>query len=354
MVGDPAPPIRVSAFLKGEPIAAFQKGQVYMIDFWATWCGPCKESIPHLTELQQKYGDKVRIVGVSVWEPREKDVPSFVKEWGDKMGYTVASDRVEGITTTDEEKRSRESVEKGLMSKSYLVDSGWAEIGIPCVFIINGEGRIAWIGSGAGDTTQMDRVLEEVVAGRHDLKAAVSAYHKKMEVELYARGERAKAKDARQAGEFTAAEKHWDNIIALGPDYEDAYISKYVMLLHQKKAPDEAAAFLSRSAANLDWVTIMNMTATLAYEGRDLKPEHLRAGIEACQLALTKKGQDHPWPLMTMAAMHYRLGENDKAVSLVDRALLVAKDNDKKRFLETREKFARGGGSLKEPPEDKR
>jgi len=120
----PAPPIRVSAFLKGEPVTAFQKGQVYAIDFWATWCGPCRESIPHLTGLQKKYGDKVRIVGVSVWELWEKDVELFVKEWGDRMGYTVAADRVEGITATDDEKRSRESVDKGLMSKSYLVDSG--------------------------------------------------------------------------------------------------------------------------------------------------------------------------------------------------------------------------------------
>ncbi|MBP1767952.1 MAG: Redoxin domain protein [Candidatus Aminicenantes bacterium] len=353
MVGDPAPPIRVSAFLKGEPVTAFQKGQVYVIDFWATWCGPCRESIPHLTELQKKYGDKVRIVGVSVWEPREKDVEPFVKEWGDRMGYTVASDRVEGITAADDEQRSREAVDKGLMSKSYMVDSGWAEIGIPCVFIINREGRIAWIGSGDGDTTQMDRTLDEVVSGQHDLRAAAVTYQKKMEIDVYARGERVKALEAQKAGDFAAAEKHWDNIIILGPDYEHFTSSKYFMLLHQKKAPDEAAAFLSRRAAKLDWVTIMNMTATLAYEGRDLEAEHLRAGIEACQLALSKKGQDHPWPLMTMAAMHYRLGENDKAVALVDRALLIAKDNDRKSFLETRERYAKGGGSLKDPPEDK-
>jgi thiol-disulfide isomerase/thioredoxin len=353
MVGDPAPPIRVSAFHKGKPITAFQKGQAYLIDFWATWCGPCKEGIPHLTELQKKYGDKVRIIGVSIWEPREKDVEPFVKEWGDKMAYTVASDRVEGISATDEEERSRESVDKGLMSKSYMVDSGWSESGIPCVFIVNGEGRIAWLGSPGDDTTQMDRILEEVVSGRHDLKAAAVVYQKKMEVEVYARGERAKAQGARKAEDFAAAEKHWDNIIALGPDYTDAYISKYHLLLIHKKAPDEAAVFLSRSAAKLDWITIMNMTAILADLGRDLKAEHLRAGIEACQVALAKKGQDHPWPLMTMAAMHYRLGENDKAVALVDRALLIAKESDRKRFMEAKERYAKGGGSLKEPPEDK-
>ncbi len=92
MVGDPAPPLRVSVFHKGEPITSFGKGQVYVIDFWATWCGPCKESIPHLTELQKKYGNKVRIVGVSVWEPREKDVEPFVKEWGTR--WSTPSPRI--------------------------------------------------------------------------------------------------------------------------------------------------------------------------------------------------------------------------------------------------------------------
>ncbi len=349
MVGDPAPPIRVSAFLKGEPVKAFEKGQVYALDFWATWCGPCKESIPHLTELQRKYGGKVRILGVSVWEPREKDVEAFVREWGDKMAYTVALDRVEGLTTSDEEKRSRESVDKGLMSKSYLVDSGWAEYGIPCVFIVNGEGRIAWV----GEPAKMDQVLEEVVSGRHDLAAAVTAYQKKMEVEVYARSEWAKARDAGKGGDYAAAEKHWDNVIALGPDYEVAYIHKYVLLLVQKKAPDEAAALLAQSAPGLDWRTIMSMTAALAYEGRGLKAGHLREGIKACQLALSKYGQDHTWPLMTMAAMHYRLGENEKAVELVDKALLICKESDRKSFLEAREKYSKGGGSLKEPPEEK-
>jgi len=353
MVGDPAPPIRVSVFLKGEPIVAFQKGQVYVIDFWATWCGPCRESIPHLTELQKKYGDKVRVVGVSVWEPREKDVELFVKEWDDRMGYTVAADRVEGLTAADDEKHSRESVDKGLMSRSFLVNSGWAEIGLPCVFIINGEGRIAWVGSPADHAALMDQAVDEVVSGRHDLKAATAAYQKKMEIEVYARSERVKALDAQKGGDFAAAGFHWDNIITLGPDYEFFRISKYIMLLLHKKAPDEAAAFLSRDLSKLDWRTIMSMTAALAYEGRDLKAEHMMAGIEACQVALSKKGQDHPWPLMTMAAMHYRLGENDKAVALVDRAVLVAQENDKKGFLETRERFAKGGGSLKAPPEDK-
>src|SRR5436190_39085 len=98
MVGDPAPPLGVERFLQGEPIREFKTGQVYVVDFWATWCGPCRESFTHLTQLQKQYGGRVRILGVSVWEPRPQDVEPFVKKWSEKLGYAVAADSVDGLT----------------------------------------------------------------------------------------------------------------------------------------------------------------------------------------------------------------------------------------------------------------
>src|SRR5262249_18297967 len=66
-VGDPAPKLNVKSFVKGEPIATLELDKLYVVEFWATWCGPCRVSIPHLTELQKKYPD-VAFIGVSVWE----------------------------------------------------------------------------------------------------------------------------------------------------------------------------------------------------------------------------------------------------------------------------------------------
>ncbi len=63
------------------------KGKVVVLDFWATWCGPCKVEIPHFIELQDKYRDKgLMIVGVSVDDPVDKLAP-YVKEMG--MNYPV-------------------------------------------------------------------------------------------------------------------------------------------------------------------------------------------------------------------------------------------------------------------------
>ncbi len=64
-IGDNAPAISVDHWVKGGAIDGFEDGQVYVMEFWATWCGPCVSSMPHLSGLQDEYGDRVKIIGVS-------------------------------------------------------------------------------------------------------------------------------------------------------------------------------------------------------------------------------------------------------------------------------------------------
>ena len=79
----------VAHWVKGDPVDI--SSGVHVVEFWATWCPPCRTSIPHLTEIQEKFADRgVKIIGVS----KEKlgTVEPFVEKMGDKMAYTVAID----------------------------------------------------------------------------------------------------------------------------------------------------------------------------------------------------------------------------------------------------------------------
>ncbi|MGC4014715.1 MAG: TlpA disulfide reductase family protein [Luteolibacter sp.] len=127
--GDPAPKIKVSAWAQGEEVKEFEGDKVYIVEFWATWCGPCIASIPHVNELQKKYQDKgLVVIGQNLGEDSKK-VSDFVKQMSGKMGYRVTVD---------------DKSEGGWMAKNWLTAAG--QNGIPCAFVVNKKGNIAYIG----------------------------------------------------------------------------------------------------------------------------------------------------------------------------------------------------------------
>ncbi len=146
-VGDAAPALTMSKWIKGEPVKAFEAGTVYVVEFWATWCPPCRKSIPHLSELQAKFKDKgVIIIGQNCSEDQPEKVDAFVKKMGDKMNYRVALDdmKTERI---------------GKMSKTWMDAAG--QDGIPTAFVVDKAGKIAWIGH---PLDGLDEALEKIAA----------------------------------------------------------------------------------------------------------------------------------------------------------------------------------------------
>lgn len=149
-LGQPAPALPIETWVKGKAVdlAAGKGKTVYVVEFWATWCAPCRASIPHLSDLQKRYADKdVVIVGVS--DEASDKVKPFVEKMGDKMAYTV------GLNP------GRQA------HKSYL--EAFGVNGIPHAFVIDKAGVIAWHGH---PMVGLDAALEEIVAGKFDLEAA--------------------------------------------------------------------------------------------------------------------------------------------------------------------------------------
>ena len=158
LVGDAAPKLEVQEFVRGEPVKQFEHGKTYVVEFWATWCGPCRESIPHLSELQKKYKDAT-FLGVSI-DDEAAEVKPFVKKMGDKMDYRVATDAREG--------------DKGKMAQAWLEAS--YQNGIPTAYVVNGDGKVAWI----GHPNDIEEPLKQILAGKWDLAAKAAEFKKQI------------------------------------------------------------------------------------------------------------------------------------------------------------------------------
>ena len=131
-VGDKAPEISARDWLnaKGRVSLAALEGKIVIAEFWATWCGPCMQSIPHLVEMHHKWKDKhVVIIGMT-GESKAAILPTVKRL---KMSYIVGA----GSDT----------------SKRYGVR------GIPHAFIITPDGTIAWRGH---PMNRMEQALEEI------------------------------------------------------------------------------------------------------------------------------------------------------------------------------------------------
>ncbi|MEW5307359.1 MAG: hypothetical protein WDW36_009763 [Sanguina aurantia] len=96
MIGTKCPDIGGFTWIKGSPVAiggdsAAALGRVTVVEFFGTWCPPCRETIPHLTAIQKRFASRgVVIVGVSTEEVAK--VRPFVEKTGDDMGYLVVVD----------------------------------------------------------------------------------------------------------------------------------------------------------------------------------------------------------------------------------------------------------------------
>jgi len=310
-VGSHAPGLDIAKWVKGEQ-TTIEEGNVYIVEFWATWCAPCRKSIPHLTELQKDYEDQgLRIIGVSTED--EKTVSDFVRAQGAKMAYTVVVD-------------NNNATERAWMRASN-------SSGIPQAFIVDRQGKIQYIGHPLSE--EFDTIVSLVVRGRYDARLMRDAVpHLKA------------AETARKTKNWQLATKHLQDIYNLDKHiFAELQLEQLEMILVDMEDTKAGYLFANRIIEErgpadpelMSWLSRkIVLDPKIAPDNRNFD-----VAMRAAETALKYGRQDDPMPRATMAMVHYHKGELDKAVAMQTEAWMVASPKQKKDYKRVLDSYQR-------------
>lgn len=309
-IGDPAPALTVAKYVKGTPITKLGSGKVSVVEFWATWCGPCIQTIPHVSELAKKY-PAAQFVGVSVWENDQNLVAPFVARMGDKMSYSVAMDSVPaGGKGSD-----------GAMAKNWMTAAG--QNGIPTAFIVGKDGKIAWI----GHPMAMAEPLAKITAGTWDTAAAAAKFKQEQAAQEKMQ---ALSRELSQAKEPAQVVAILDREIAAAPAMETRFgMPKFSALMrtgddaktlaYGNRLVDTVYKDNAQALNALAWGIVDPKAKTKA--NANMSRLALRAALRADEISRQKDGAIAD----TLAAAYFATGDTANAVKTQERAIALVK-----------------------------
>lgn len=296
-VGDSAPPLAIKTWIKGEPVnpADTANGHVYVIEFWATWCGPCVMGIPHMSEMQDRFRPRgVTFVGVST--EAEQTVRKFLERgYESRMRYTVAID------------------DGGKSDRAWMQASG--QQGIPCAFVVQ-NGKVQWIGH---PMDGLDVKVAELCGDK-----AFAEEKKKFD------GLQRQWMAAIQAEDFATAITHLDEMLKIKPDDASLLLARYHMLLVKLDRAADASKHGRAVADRLEREDALNAFAWVLLTHPDFENRRdLELAKTVAQKAVRLSRENNPNALDTYALALFMSGDTAGAVNWQKKAIAKCDPEDK-------------------------
>lgn len=299
-IGDPAPSLTgIGTWIGGDPVdtAPTEAKAIRVVEFWATWCPPCRETMPHLSQLQKKFADRgVTIVGVTSEE--EAVVRKYLET--SAPAYRIA---------IDADKKVTEAYMKG-------------KDGIPHAFVVDSTGMVVWHGH---PMQGLEDVLLRMVEDRFDPEKARAAQERQ-----------ARLMTAFQQGDEPAALKAVDEMLVDDAKNLELYQMKAGLLMQRDDPAALEANFARMVEVFKDSPGELNDIAWMmvAPSPLPLPRRNLRLAYESVRRAVNLTGGSDPAMLDTMALVYCSAGLPERAVETQKRAIEMAKDPEMKKHLE--------------------
>jgi thiol-disulfide isomerase/thioredoxin len=285
-VGESAPSLAKVKWVKNGPVEIGRS--LTVVEFWATWCGPCKVSIPKLTAMSKKYKDRLIVVGLS--DEELATITPFVAAQGGVMDYQV------GMID--------EAAHEGYMA---------GRDGIPYAFLVGADGKVIW----HGHPMALEKVVAAVLAGTWDAKAEAQRAQQRQELQALLNTDPAGDENALLA----RIQEKTARILAADPLDQETLGLRLNIAKHQKDAALFRATLAAIPVDQLEAAQAAELTMMLVQDEQPAN-RHLDLAYGFAQRAVSAEPASAA-AHAALAAVWHALGFLDRARASQERAVAI-------------------------------